>query len=62
MKTVKWFRAGEPIPDNGKYLKSENKIIRYDEAEHPMLPDRAVREEFHLYEIPAQEVADDKSV
>ena len=54
MKMLRWFRVGEPIPNGSKYLRSENKIVRYEEASHPQFDDIPIYEDFHLYEIPLE--------
>ena len=48
MKKLHWFKTGEEIPDNSKYLKSENKIVEFY---HYMTSSVPKYEEFHLYEI-----------
>ncbi len=55
MKTLKWFKAGDLIPDEGRYIKSETRRenVRYYEV-HPMLAPDVYWDsvEYHLYEIP----------
>lgn len=50
MKMLKWFKAGELIPGDAKYIKTENKVIGY-EQDHDLLSEDPVYEQFHLYEI-----------
>jgi hypothetical protein len=55
MKTLKWFKAGEPIPNDAKFVKS--KVVRENiehHHEHDMLPDTVTWDsvEYFLYEVP----------
>lgn len=50
-KTVKWIKDGESVPLDAKYLKTEPKIVGYEENCHPMFNDIPVWADFHLYEI-----------
>lgn len=51
MKTTRWFKTGEPVPKNAIYIKTENKVVGYEEAPHALLDDYPIYEEVHLYEI-----------
>lgn len=50
-KRLVWFEAGQDIPDNARYIKSEHKqtdtVLRYGPAGY----EYEVKE-FHLYEVP----------
>lgn len=53
MKTLKWFKVGEPIPTHGVYIKSDMKIVGHREVRDGQFSKEIpVKEEQHLYEIP----------
>lgn len=58
MKKLEWFKTDVEVPDNAVYIKTENKIVRYEEDYDPMggvtIP---IYEEFHLYEIQVPKAA-----
>lgn len=33
MKTLKWFKEGESIPDNAKFIKHEKVIVGYKDVQ-----------------------------
>lgn len=62
IKTLKWFRTGEPIPASGKYIRSEKRVVgqKHEKAEdwppygggggwHFTTVD--ITDDFHLYEV-----------
>lgn len=58
MKTVKYFRAGDSIPDDAKYLRSETVIIGYEPDSHVTFDDYPIYGVRHLYEIPTPQARD----
>lgn len=56
MKMVKWYKTGEAIPEQGKYIRS--KVINsrgkcIDVGCGQMAAEyETISEEFHLYEVP----------
>ena len=54
MKTTKWYRTGEPLPDSATYLQTKNRVTgSHEEFDGTCIDDYA---EFHLYEIPVDSV------
>jgi hypothetical protein len=54
MKTMKWFRNGENIPDNAKFIKHERRVI--DQViDHPLMDPISVYDDFYLFEIETDE-------
>jgi hypothetical protein len=58
MKTVKWIREGEPVPDGAKYLGENRKIVTRWDSDHDLLPSYAAEwHTIYLYEIPVPKEA-----
>jgi len=55
MKTVKWFKEGDLIPDSAVFLKSEMRVTGYEDSGHWQLNDTPIYTNGALYEIEVQE-------
>lgn len=60
-KVVQSFPRGKPVPENSRYLRSENVIVDYIEVHH-MLPSEPVYAVHDVYEVYVNEEDDDSSV
>lgn len=61
MKTTKWFKVGEKVPPNAKFLMKENKIVGYEDGGHDLMPQVPVYAEFLLYEVDAVSITKNES-
>jgi hypothetical protein len=50
-KIVTEIRRGSPVPLNAKYLRSERKVVYYEDSGHDMLPDTPIWAMFDIYEV-----------
>lgn len=56
MKTVKWIKEGDPVPDQSTYLNDKRQVVTRWEADHSLMP--AYPSDWYweyLYEVPITE-------